>query len=164
LVIRDMFGNVFRLERRHFAESCSVCWFQHSRKLCFVRSVLYAQNQHTVLSESIHTTFCVSLNSIFFFTHLHTMSHNDKVKTFFLINVFQMYWKWNTKISHLHKYSIHAIITFGSDYSCDYFWVSLRAFHTWIAQYLHIIIFKILQALSSWLLIIARQANIFKPI
>jgi hypothetical protein len=34
---------------------------------------------------------------------------------------------------------------------------SLRAFHTWIVQYLQIFICKILQALSSWLLIIARQ-------
>lgn len=34
-------------------------------------------------------------------------------------------------------------------------WV--RALHTWIVQYLHIFIKEILQALSNWLLIIARQ-------
>ena len=34
---------------------------------------------------------------------------------------------------------------------------SLRTFHTWIVQYLPITIFNILQALSNWLLIIARQ-------
>jgi hypothetical protein len=34
---------------------------------------------------------------------------------------------------------------------------SLRAFHTWIVQYLHIIHYKMNQSLSSWLLIIARQ-------
>ena len=34
---------------------------------------------------------------------------------------------------------------------------SLRAFHSWIVQYLTIILFKILQALSSWFLIIAKQ-------
>jgi hypothetical protein len=34
---------------------------------------------------------------------------------------------------------------------------TLRALHTWIVQYLHIILLKILQAPSSWLLIIARQ-------
>uniref|UniRef100_A0A8C8EQ90 Uncharacterized protein n=1 Tax=Oncorhynchus tshawytscha TaxID=74940 RepID=A0A8C8EQ90_ONCTS len=33
----------------------------------------------------------------------------------------------------------------------------LRALHTWIVEYLHIILKKIIQALSSWLLIIARQ-------
>jgi hypothetical protein len=33
---------------------------------------------------------------------------------------------------------------------------SLRALHTWIVQYLHIL-FRILDALPSWLLIIARQ-------
>ena len=37
------------------------------------------------------------------------------------------------------------------------FEVSLRALHTWNVQYLPIIIFKILQALLYWLLIIARQ-------
>ena len=30
---------------------------------------------------------------------------------------------------------------------------SLRALHTWVVQYLHIIIFLILQVLSSWVLI-----------
>jgi hypothetical protein len=53
--------------------------------------------------------------------------------------------------------SIYARITFGSDYSCEHFWVSLRALHTWIVLYLPIILFKTLQALSNWLLIIARQ-------
>jgi hypothetical protein len=34
---------------------------------------------------------------------------------------------------------------------------SLSALHTWIVQYLHIILKNVTQALSSWLLIIARQ-------
>jgi hypothetical protein len=46
---------------------------------------------------------------------------------------------------------------FGSDYSIGYFSVSLRAFHTWIVQHLPIILLKILQDLSNWLLSIARQ-------
>ena len=52
--------------------------------------------------------------------------------------------------------SIHVRVTFGSDYSCESFWVSLSAFHAWIVQHLPIL-FKILQALPNWVLIIARQ-------
>ena len=48
---------------------------------------------------------------------------------------------------------MHVRIPFGSDYSCESFWLSLRALHTWIVQYLHIIE----KCLSSWLLIIRRQ-------
>ena len=69
-------------------------------------------------------------------------------------------------VLQVQKYQIYLTIhnpqsilcrsTFGSDLQL-YLGKSLRAFHALIVQYFPIILFKILQPLSNWLLIIARQ-------
>ena len=94
-------------------------------------------------------------------THLHTIPFNDKVKTCFQ-TFLPMYWKLYIEISHWHKYSHPWVNTLQRPiWKRLQLWVflgkSLRDFHTWIMQHLPIIIFKIPQALSNWLLIIARQ-------
>jgi hypothetical protein len=64
-----------------------------------------------VVSEGIHTPCCVTawiqngFNWGFFtLTHLHTIIHNDNI-IFLLMKCLLISLKWNTEISHLHKYA-----------------------------------------------------------
>ena len=105
--------------------------------------------------------------NICFVTHLLTVPHNDKVKTCFY-KCLQMYWKLKAEISNSHKYSLpsqyfveapleantalsrlgYVCISFESSWVCLYQLCTSGLCN--ICQF-------ILQALSNWLMIMARQ-------
>jgi hypothetical protein len=106
-----------------------------------------------------YSTFCCVakwIKYVFFLTHPQTIPHNDEVKTCFknvckfIENEIQKY--LISKSIHTSE-SILCRCTFGRVFLRKF----LRVFHTWSAQHLPIIIFKTLQALSNWLLNIARH-------
>ena len=97
---------------------------------------------------------------LYFLTQLYTYPTMSKWKNVFrnlckfVENEIQNYPIY--KSIHTHE-SILCRSTSGSNYSYVFLGKSLKAFHTWVVQYLLIILFIILQDLSNWFLIIARQ-------
>jgi hypothetical protein len=85
-------------------------------------------HSYAVLSEGFHTPWLPH-----FVTHLHTITHNDKVKICFIeivANMLKMKW-WNISFTNIFTPLWHSKLSSGAS---NFLWSSLRCQSTWLSS------------------------------